>query len=151
MAQEHMTGDDQAYCNRCKRHEDSVREQKLAIAPKILALTLKRFSHDGHNANMMQRMFGGNKVNVPIALPATLDLTEFMAKGSIRPKPYQLIACVNHFGMVIGGHYTACARHGEVWYGFDDDDVSTLGADVISPPTGNSASYMLLFRQDMHG
>jgi ubiquitin C-terminal hydrolase len=101
---------------------------------------------------MMQRMFGGSKVSMPIAVPtAGLDLSEFMAKGASVPKPYQLIGCVNHYGMVIGGHYTACARHGDVWYGFDDDDVRTLGDDVIFPPNGNSASYMLLFRQGTAG
>jgi ubiquitin C-terminal hydrolase len=148
MGKEHMSGADQAYCNRCKQHQDSVREQRIAIAPKFLVVTLKRFGHDGHAADMMQRMFGGHKIGLPIELPLDgFDLAEFMAQGSEEPRPYDLIACVNHFGMVIGGHYTACARHGDNWYGFDDDDVSELAPGIICPPTGNTAGYVLIFRQ----
>jgi len=150
--QEHMSGADQAYCGRCKKHQDSVRQQRVAIAPKILAFTFKRFSHDGHNADMMQRLFGGRKIDVPIVFPIDgFDLSEFMAVGSIAIPKYQLVAIVNHFGMVIGGHYTACARHGEQWYNFDDDTVTAVDAGAICPVAGNTAGYMLLFRQTAGG
>ena len=150
-SKEHLSGAEQAYCGRCKKHQDSVREHRVAIAPKILTLTFKRFSHDGHNADMMQRLFGGRKIDFPIVFPIDgFDMSEFMAVGSIDlgiPK-YQLVAIINHFGMVVGGHYTAVARHGEQWYNFDDDTVTAVDTGAICPAAGNTAGYMLVFRQN---
>jgi len=34
---------------------------------------------------------------------------------------YDLFAVSNHYGQLLGGHYTAYAKNGDTWYRFNDD------------------------------
>ena len=75
-----LTGNEQAYCSRCKTHQDAERQLHITNAPRYICVDLKRFRHDGQNADMMQRMMGGMKINTLIDFPLDgLDFSEFVA------------------------------------------------------------------------
>ena len=56
---------------------------------------------------------------------------------------YELYAVTNHMGGLGGGHYVACAKHGDTWYKFDDSHVTEV------PPTAvvTRAAYVLYYRR----
>ena len=65
---ERLSGNEQAFCSRCKAHCDCDREELVAKAPKYCVIALKRFSHDGVNADRLQRMMGGKWHSGTLAL-----------------------------------------------------------------------------------
>ena len=66
-----------------------------------------------------------------------------MAPAADKPRPYDLVSCVNHFGVVFGGHYTACGRslQDPSWLHFDDDNIA-LTTSICRP-----CAYVLVYRQ----
>lgn len=42
------------------------------------------------------------------------------------PLIYDLYAVSNHYGQLIGGHYTAFAKNQDTWYKFNDEFVEEL-------------------------
>jgi hypothetical protein len=79
-----------------------------------------------------------------------LDLTPFLSgpllHSNTRPL-FDLYACVNHFGSVGGGHYTAFCRHmpSKQWNYFDDCSVSEN--KVPGDELCDQASAYVLFYQ----
>jgi hypothetical protein len=70
------------------RLQDAEREIHITKAPPYIVIDLKRFRHDGRQADMMQRMMGGRKLNTLIDFPLDgLDMAEFMATESAMPVP----------------------------------------------------------------
>jgi ubiquitin carboxyl-terminal hydrolase 4/11 len=58
---------------------------------------------------------------------------------------YDLFGCVNHFGNLGFGHYTAYAKNhiDGKWYNFDDSSVHQEDASAVCSP----ASYVLFYRR----
>jgi len=97
--------------------------------PKILILCLKRY-----NKNIRKR-------NKMIKCPAILDLNKY-TKGYDMNNIYELYAVCNHMGNIFGGHYTSYVKKQGVWYHINDEKVSILKENVISPK-----SYCLFYRK----
>lgn len=62
-----------------------------------------------------------------------LDITRFI-EGSKEAAIYDLCGVVNHYGALMGGHYTAFARHAASgkWHLYDDNRVSEVRSMVTS-------------------
>lgn len=118
--------------------------------PKILMITLKRYSPDGQHKN-----------NVFIDFPLdNLDLSKYVVGYKANTYKYKLFGVANHMGNVSGGHYTAFVNiqnnndekrvNGErestshnKWYCFNDATVSEMEkAQVVS-----SSAYCLFYRK----
>ena len=57
---------------------------------------------------------------------------------------YELFAISNHYGSLLGGHYTAyCKNNQNEWYEFDDSQVSRISAKRIV----TKAAYFLCYRK----
>lgn len=103
--------------------------------PKVLVITLKRFSPDGQQ-----------KINGLIEFPIdTLDLSKYVSGYAPASYVYELYAVCNHMGGVQGGHYTAFAKrpNGE-WLHFNDTQVEKMAdaRQVLTP-----MAYCLFYRK----
>jgi len=103
--------------------------------PKILIITLKRYSPDGRYKN-----------NVFVDFPLeNLDLSKYVVGYKAQTYKYHLFGVANHMGGINGGHYTAFAVSSEnrKWYCYNDDRVSEIDKNQVASPT----AYCLFYRK----
>jgi ubiquitin carboxyl-terminal hydrolase 8 len=99
--------------------------------PKVLIITLNRFSPDGMHKN-----------NVFIDFPMTLDLSNYVVGYKANTYKYQLFGVANHMGGVNGGHYTAFVLDCNEWFCFNDDSVSRIEPSQVI----TSSAYCIVYR-----
>lgn len=102
--------------------------------PRILIITLKRFSADGRRKNCAL-------VNFPVDQP--LDLSEYVAGYRSKSHKYSLFGVANHMGNVNGGHYTAFIRKAGEWLCCNDTSVGLLDSSAVVSPD----AYCLFYRK----
>ncbi|XP_070247355.1 ubiquitin carboxyl-terminal hydrolase 19 isoform X16 [Myotis yumanensis] len=92
------------YCPQCKQHREASKQLLLWRLPNVLIVQLKRFS--------FRSFIWRDKINDLVEFPVrNLDLSKFCIGQKEEQLPsYDLYAVINHYGGMIGGHYTACAR-----------------------------------------
>lgn len=58
---------------------------------------------------------------------------------------YDLYAVANHYGTLLGGHYTAFCKNfvRNEWFEFNDDRIGRINADEIV----SSSAYVLFYRR----
>lgn len=110
------------YCNRCKELRRADKTLMIWTAPDILVVHLKRFSGERYRRD---------KVDVLVDFPLEgLDLTKWIGcKEEGKEYLYDLQGCVNHFGGLGGGHYTAYARNpfnSNKWHEFNGECIKIL-------------------------
>jgi len=136
---EHLTGANQWYCSKCKKHVDATKKFDLWMLPPILVVHLKRFRYNDYGA----RSKLNRKMNYPVC---NWSLDKFIKSSENAHEMYDLYAVTNHYGNLGGGHYTASAmnRFDNQWYEFNDStctkvDQSRLGND--------NAAYCLFYNR----
>ncbi|CAF0955849.1 unnamed protein product, partial [Didymodactylos carnosus] len=104
LTEEEVLGENgQWFCSFCNQLVDANKKIDLWKLPKILIIQLKRFNYD---------LQSNDKIDTYVKYPLyNLDLSQFIANPEYDNKDYKydLIAVSNHFGSLIGGHYTAYA------------------------------------------
>lgn len=136
--EEMLTGNEKAYCGKCKKHQSSVKKLSFFRLPKVLALHVKRFSPSGH------------KLLNELSFPCDhLDMSSFVQPEAIplnkQPK-YKLVGIVQHFGGVGGGHYKCiCRREDDTWLSFNDSIVNNASDAAVR---NASQAYMLFYVQE---
>jgi len=130
-----MAGENAWFNDKTKLKEDILRGVTFWSFPKILVLTLKRFSPDGTQ-----------KLNHVIQFPLeNLDLSKYV-KG-YRPESYKydLFGVCNHMGGVSGGHYTAFVKNASrQWIHYNDSSIEIVqNPDSIVSPM----AYCLFYRK----
>eukprot|EP00061_Rhincodon_typus_P017644 g46424.t1 len=135
------------YCPKCKQHREASKQLMLWWLPNVLIIQLKRFSF----RNFIWR----DKINDMVEFPIrNLDLSKFCigVKDVRQPPIYDLYAVINHYGGMIGGHYTAYARlpndknsqRSDVgWRLFDDSTVTTVDESQVVA----RHAYVLFYRR----
>ncbi|XP_067854439.1 ubiquitin carboxyl-terminal hydrolase 19 isoform X2 [Heptranchias perlo] len=135
------------YCSNCKQHREASKQLLLWWLPNVLIIQLKRFSF----RNFIWR----DKINDMVEFPIrNLDLSKFCIgqKDDRQPPVYDLYAVINHYGGMIGGHYTAYARlpneknsqRSDVgWRLFDDSTVTTVEESHVVA----RHAYVLFYRR----
>ncbi|XP_059505664.1 ubiquitin carboxyl-terminal hydrolase 19 isoform X3 [Stegostoma tigrinum] len=135
------------YCPKCKQHREASKQLMLWWLPNVLIIQLKRFSF----RNFIWR----DKINDMVEFPIrNLDLSKFCigVKDVRQPPVYDLYAVINHYGGMIGGHYTAYARlpndknsqRSDVgWRLFDDSTVTTVDESQVVA----RHAYVLFYRR----
>ncbi|XP_050961144.1 uncharacterized protein LOC127162398, partial [Labeo rohita] len=110
-----MNGEDQLYCENCKRMTDMEMSCTISELPDVLTLHLQRFVLD---YNYMTYVKNKCHVNIPLQLPAKEE------SGHI----YELYAVINHVGSHLGGHYYADIKsyENQQWYQFNDSMVHKI-------------------------
>uniref|UniRef100_A0A8C0HH10 Ubiquitin carboxyl-terminal hydrolase 19 n=1 Tax=Chelonoidis abingdonii TaxID=106734 RepID=A0A8C0HH10_CHEAB len=135
------------YCPKCKQHREASKQLMLWRLPNVLIIQLKRFS--------FRSFIWRDKINDMVDFPVrSLDLSKFCIgqKEEQQQPMYDLYAVINHYGGMIGGHYTAYARlpsdkssqRSDVgWRLFDDSTVTTVDESQVV----TRYAYVLFYRR----
>ncbi|KAG6600477.1 Ubiquitin carboxyl-terminal hydrolase 25, partial [Cucurbita argyrosperma subsp. sororia] len=128
-----LDGSNKYKCDNCKKLVVARKQMSILQAPNTLVVQLKRF----------EGIFGG-KIDKAIAYEESLQLSNFMCKGSQDPRPeYKLFGTIVHSGLSAeSGHYYAYIKDASGrWYCCNDSfvTVSTL-QEVLSEKV-----YILFF------
>ncbi|KAM9855932.1 ubiquitin carboxyl-terminal hydrolase 19 isoform 3-T3 [Aulostomus maculatus] len=136
------------YCPKCQQHREASKQLLLWRLPNILIIQLKRFS--------FRSFIWRDKINDMVDFPVkNLDLSKFCIgqKDEMQHPPiYDLYAVINHYGGMIGGHYTAYARlpsdknsqRSDVgWRLFDDSTVTMVEESQVV----TRYAYVLFYRR----
>ncbi|XP_068605746.1 ubiquitin carboxyl-terminal hydrolase 19 [Brachionichthys hirsutus] len=136
------------YCPKCQQHREASKQLLLWRLPNVLIIQLKRFS--------FRSFIWRDKINDMVDFPVrNLDLSNFCIgqKDEMQQPPiYDLYAVINHYGGMIGGHYTAYARlpsdknsqRSDVgWRLFDDSTVTMVEESQVV----TRYAYVLFYRR----
>jgi len=137
-AAEMMEGENAWFNETTGQKEDVKKKITFWNFPKILVVTLKRFSADGEKKIQ-------DLVDFPIE---NLDLSKYVSGYNPKQYVYNLYAVCNHMGGTQGGHYTAFVKTADnEWVHFNDTHVERrLNPSQIVTPK----AYCLFFRRT-HG
>ena len=135
---EDMTGDNKAYCSKCKTHQKSTKKLEVFRFPEILVLHFKRFAYSKGTRE---------KINTTVTFPLkSLDVSPCAAPESLsinKSLNYDLFAVSNHMGGLGGGHYTAHVRSENEWFTCNDSRVHPVSSGSI----GGSSAYVLFYHR----
>jgi ubiquitin carboxyl-terminal hydrolase 8 len=125
-----------AWMNEKKGKKENVkRVAQFWNFPKILVITLKRFSSDG-----------SQKLNHLVEFPLeNLDLSKYVIGYNKNTYLYDLFGVCNHVGGVMGGHYTSFVKTADnIWCHYNDTSVEKVEKleDIVSP-----MAYCLFYRK----
>ena len=133
---EKMRGENQCYCQHCKKLTDSDVYTKIYSTPPYLIINLD---------------YGKNKKYNPgkIIFGQSLDLTGFTEDNCVE-RIYELVAISSHIGSSgRSGHYIAYCKNlfedteNDIWYEFNDSSVSKVRYASINA----YSPYFLMFRK----
>jgi ubiquitin carboxyl-terminal hydrolase 2 len=122
-------------CDKCKQKSKTQKSTRIWKLPKVLILTLKRFTPFG------------TRDNTPVLYDGSpLSLKELFSKDShenSKEKVYNIFATVDHHGHHMGGHYTSqcLSPIWKTWSLYDDETVHKINKPDFGPQT-----YMMMFR-----
>jgi ubiquitin C-terminal hydrolase len=129
-----LEGENAWFNEKTGQKEDIKKQIVFWNFPKILVISLKRFSPDGTQ-----------KLNTIIDFPFDLDLSGYVKGYNASSFQYELYGICNHMGGVMGGHYTAFAKHADnTWIHFNDNSVEVVddAKKIITP-----LAYCLFYRK----
>jgi len=131
---ETLSGDNAWLNEKTGKKEDVGKRMTFWNFPKILVITLKRFSGNGKR-----------KMNDMVSYPLNdLNLSPYVTGYNPQSYKYELYAVCNHIGNVRGGHYTAFARKStNEWVHFNDQHVNVMDpVNIVTP-----MAYCLFYRK----
>jgi len=131
---EPMSGEN-AWFNERKGEKQDVNKQILFWnLPKVLVISLKRFSPDGTKKL-------GHLITFPLD---GFDLSNYVIGYNKKSFIYELFGVCNHTGSVMGGHYTSFVKNADgIWIHFNDTSVEKVHeSEIISP-----MAYCLFYRK----
>lgn len=108
-----LEGENAWYNETTKQKEQVHKRITFWSFPKVLVITLKRFSYDGRRKRQ-------DLVDIPLN---NLDLSKYVSGYNPSQYKYDLYAICNHMGGPMGGHYNAFVKTSEQWCLFDDGNV----------------------------
>ena len=128
-----LAGDNQYYCNYCKKLCDAEINAKILMAPKYLIINID---------------YGKNKKYMPSAIKYEdeIDITKYMSFNNQQIK-YRILGICSHFGYSGNfGHYVAYCRNKQDsnWYKFNDSIVTPCRREEIN---SGGTPYLLLYEQ----
>lgn len=141
LEEETLTGADQWYCEKCKKHVDATKKIDLWILPPILIVHLKRFRYNEYGKV-------ASKTDTAISYPVERwDLrSRKRSRAGVYPS-YDLYAVANHMGTTSGGHYTALAmnRFDDMWYEFNDSSYRSVEQSIHR--RHRKSAYLLFYNR----
>ena len=142
-SEEILDGDNEWYCNKCKKHVDAVKKMDVYKSPYYLIFQLKRFKQDNEGSSIFN-IFNSSKNTTFIDFPVTnLDLSNYILSENNQGGIYDLIGVINHYGGESFGHYTAYCLNGKKWMEYNDEYVAEIKRGNII----TNAAYVLFYRR----
>ena len=120
---DYLDGDNAYRCGKCAKRVRARKHMSVHRAPPVLSIHLKRFQY---------LVFGGSKINKPIAFAERLDMAPFLSfpKEAVRSggAVYRLFAVLVHAGQSTDcGHYFSFVRApNDAWFRCDDESVTRV-------------------------
>ena len=113
-SEEILDGDNEWYCNICKKHRDVNKKMDIFKTPYYLIIQLKRFKQDnemGHRS--IFNIFNSSKNSEFIDFPIKdFDLSKYILSKINDGEKYDLIGVINHYwGSSFGYYY--CLNGGQ--------------------------------------
>ena len=129
-----LTGDNQYYCNNCKKLCDALISTKILFPPEHLLINID---------------YGKNKMYMPssIKFDNEIDITKYLSWNYGRNVKYRIICVCSHYGDSGSfGHYIAYCRDkiNSKWYQFNDSIISECDANQIRY---GGTPYLLLYER----
>jgi len=131
-----LEGENAWFNEKTGQKEDIIKRVSFWNFPKVLVISLKRFSPDGTTKL-------NNLINFPLE---NLDLSKYVRGYNASTYKYNLYGICNHMGGVMGGHYTAFVKHAEnKWVHFNDTNV-----EIVTDPNSiiTPLAYCLFYRKN---
>jgi ubiquitin C-terminal hydrolase len=127
---------DNAWLNEKTGKKENIRKQiSFWNFPKIIVITLKRFTPDGqYKIN--------NQINFPIE---DFNISKYVRGYNANSHVYDLYGVCNHSGGTLGGHYTAFVKNSQNnWIHYNDNSIQIVSnpQEVITP-----LAYCLFYRK----
>jgi len=115
--EEYLEGENAWYNEKTNEKENVKKRIRFWNFPKIVVITLRRFTPDGQN-----------KISEIIDFPIhNLDLSKYVYGYNASSYVYDLYGVCNHYGGVFGGHYTSYVKNAEnKWVHYDDRNLEIL-------------------------
>ena len=139
---EHLHGDNAWYNEETKQRENIQKRIVFWNLPKILIITLKRFSPDGRH-----------KIDKLVDFPLdNLDLSKYVYGYNRSQYNYELYAICNHIGNTYMGHYTAFVKNAKnEWLHYNDNQVEMISQkgdeNDIKKKIVTPMAYCLFYRK----
>ena len=133
---EKMDGDNAWFNEETNEKQDVNKQITFWSLPKIMVLTLKRFTNQNKKNNTI--------VDFPLE---GLDLSEFVRGYNRESYVYNLYGICNHLGGPMGGHYTSFVRNmNNKWYHCNDTNISEVKDNALDSLVGPQA-YCFFYRK----
>ena len=112
-----MQGENAWFNDKTNQREDILKRITFWSLPKVLIITLKRFTPDGQH-----------KLDDLIDFPLDdMDLSKYVCGYNPSQYKYELYAVCNHIGNTYMGHYTAFVKNaGDEWIHYNDQHVTKM-------------------------
>ena len=113
QVEEKLIGQNQIYCNNCRKLSNATTGNKIFTSPEVLTIILNRGK--------------GLEFDVNFEYPLNLDIDKFIIDKSQRNNKYELICVLTHLGPSgMAGHFIAFCKSpvDQNWYCYNDASVS---------------------------
>jgi ubiquitin C-terminal hydrolase len=128
-----LYGDNAWYNEETKQRENIQKHITFWSLPKILIISLKRFSPDGKDKT-------DQFVDFPLD---NLDLSKYICGYNPSQYQYELYAVCNHIGNTYMGHYTAFVKNAnDEWIHYNDQTITKISDNIVTP-----MAYCLFYRK----
>jgi ubiquitin C-terminal hydrolase len=126
-------------CDKCKVVQEAERVVRFWMLPRVLFVSLKRFSFSPSKGTMQ-------KVSAPIKITEHITFMSNSIIGPNRaPQSYKLVSAGLHHGSPTFGHYTALGRlEDDTWAHYDDMDIRQVDASFMDR---NKDAYLLVYER----
>ena len=130
-----LTGDNQYYCNNCKKLCDAQIKTTILIPPAYLLINID---------------YGKNKIYMPSSInyDEEIDISKYVSLNVGKSNKYKIIGICSHLGdSGMYGHYVAYCKNNKdkKWYEFNDSFVSETNSNKIKYTGGTP--YLLLYER----
>ncbi|VDI45341.1 ubiquitin carboxyl-terminal hydrolase 31 [Mytilus galloprovincialis] len=139
--EETLSGDDAWNCPHCHKYQQAATKTLgLWSVPNVLVIHLKRFRQVGARRNKLNTL-----VDFPVRGMDMSDHILHRNQAGIDHGIYDLYGVCNHYGNMLGGHYTAFCKNplDGKWYEFDDSKVKAISETEVK----KSSAYLLFYQK----
>lgn len=120
-----LTEDNAVFCQRCRKKQPVTKGLRLATAPSILVVHLKRFAFNDYGRLV--------RLHKRIKFPQKLEIGDYMSNlNKARPPPYSLVGVLVHQGQTCAsGHYLSFVKKNGEWFKCNDSEVSVVEESTV--------------------
>lgn len=120
-----LTEDNAVFCQRCRKKQSVTKGLRLATAPSIMVIHLKRFAFNDYGRLV--------RLHKRIEFPQKLEIGDYMSNlNKARPPPYSLVGVLVHQGQTCAsGHYLSFVKKNGEWFKCNDSEVSKVDESTV--------------------